>query len=319
MKRFVIPAAILVAAVAFSGCGKKQTASTGTTGAAKAKWVIGMSQCNLAEPYRVQQNKDIAEEAAKHPEIRVVFKDAQNNSETQQNQVKEFAQLGVNLLIVSPKEGRPLTKPVADAYKAGIPVVVLERQLVGDQFTCLISPDNVQIGREAGKFLVRTLGGKGSIVELKGLMTSSPAQDRHSGFMEGIKGSKLTIVFDADCAWLEDHARREMNSALARFPQIDAVYGHNDPSAHGAYMAAQQEGRGREKTIKFIGIDALPTEGVRYVRGGILSATFQYQTCGKEAVQAALKILGGERVPKLIRLGTRIYTKENVAKGGEKL
>ncbi|MGB9589201.1 MAG: hypothetical protein ACPL7O_13555, partial [Armatimonadota bacterium] len=97
------------------------------------------------------------------------------------------------------------------------------------------------------------------------------------------------------------------------------VYAHNDPSAHGAWKAAQMEGKGREKSIKFIGIDALPHEGVRYVKDGILSATFQYPTGGAEAIDIAMKILKGEKVPKNITLGTRIFTKDNVTKGGEPL
>jgi ribose transport system substrate-binding protein len=137
--------------------------------------------------------------------------------------------------------------------------------------------------------------------------------------MEGIKGSEIEIIFSADCQWLEPNAQREMNSALTRFEQIDAVYAHNDPSAHGAYQAAKQEGKGREKTIKFIGIDALPHEGVKYVEEGILAATFQYPTGGREAIEMALKILAGEDVPKNITLGTRKFTPDNVKSGGEEI
>jgi len=261
-------------------------------------------------------NADIRAAAAKHPEIKVLYKDAQNKTEVQQNQIKEFVAQRVDLIIVSPKEARPLTRPVAEAYRAGIPVIVLDRKVMGNKYTCFIGGDNVLIGREAGKFISKLLGGKGNVVELKGLMTSTPAIERHEGFMQGIRGSKIRIIFDADCHWLEPDAQREMKSALSRFPKIDAVYGHNDPSAHGAYLAARQEGRGREKKIKFIGIDALPHEGVNYVRQGILTATFQYPTCGREAIDVALKILRGKKVPKTITLGTRIFTRENVAKGG---
>jgi ribose transport system substrate-binding protein len=105
-----------------------------------------------------------------------------------------------------------------------------------------------------------------------------------------------------------------MESALARLPKIDAVYAHNDPGAHGAYLAAKSAGR--EKEMKFIGIDALPHEGVRYVREGILDATFLYPTGGAEAVELALGIFAGKKPEKKITLGTRVYTKENVDKGG---
>ena len=291
-------------------------------------FTIGMSQCNLGEPWRVQMNKDVEEAARKHPELQISFKDAQNKTEVQQAQVREFVAQGVDLLIISPKEALPLTKPVAEAYDKGIPVIVLDRKVQGDKFTCFIGGDNVMIGREAGKFLVKKLGpstslgavsvsnrGKGSIVELKGLMTSTPGQERHDGFMEGIKGSDLKIIFDADCHWLEPDAQKEMNSALSRFDRIDAVYAHNDPSAHGAYLAAKQEGKGREKKIVFIGIDALPHEGIKYVEQGILAATFQYPTGGADAIDIALKILNGEEVPKNIILGTRLFTKDTLPAG----
>lgn len=264
-------------------------------------------------------NKDISEEAAKHPEITLIAVDAQNKSETQQQQVRDLVQQQVSLILISPKESRPLTAPVEEAMKAGIPVIVLDRKIEGDKYTCFIGGDNVKIGREAGKYMVELLGGKGDIIELKGLMTSTPAQDRHNGFMEGIKGSNIKIVFDADCKWLEGDANREMASALATHPKIDAVYGHNDPSAHGAYIAARSEGKGREKQIKFIGIDGLPTEGQKYVRDGILSATFQYPTGGKEAVLTALKVLNGETVDKNITLGTRIFTADTLSQGGKPL
>lgn len=303
---------ILSLAVALSGCGR-------TT---NAKYVIGFSQCNLGEPWRRQMNDDIEAAAKKHPEIRLICKDAQNNTSVQQDQMKEFVNLGVDLIIISPKEARPLTKPVADAMAAGIPVIVLDRAIEGDNYTCFIGGDNVKIGEEAGKYMVRLLGGKGRVVELMGLMTSVPAHDRHDGFMKGIKGSQIEIIFSADCKWLEPEAQKEMASALARFPgakDIDAVYGHNDPSAHGAWVAAKNEGRGREKTIKFVGIDALPHEGVRYVKEGILTATFEYPTGGGLAIETALKILRGEKVPKKISLGTRLFTADNAATGGEPL
>ena len=123
-------------------------------------------------------------------------------------------------------------------------------------------------------------------------MTSTPGQDRDQGFREGIKGSQLKVVFDADMKWLEPDARKEMESALAVQPTIDVVYAHNDPGAHGAYLAAKAAGR--EKQMAFVGIDGLPQEGQAYVRQGILEASFEYPTGGHEAIESALKILKGE-------------------------
>jgi ribose transport system substrate-binding protein len=276
-----------------------------------------MSQCNLGEPWRVQMDADVRSAAERHPELKVVFKDAQNDTLRQRAHVEEFVSAGVDLIIISPKEAQPLTEPVARAVEAGIPVIVLDRAVLGEKYTCFIGADNKRIGQAAGRWIRQTLGGKGRVVELQGLMTSTPGQDRHSGFRQGIEGSEIEVIFAADMKWLEPDARKEMDSALARFESIDLVYAHNDPGAHGAYLAAKAAGR--EQAIKFVGIDALPQEGVVYVQQGILDATFQYPTGGAEAVETALQILEGQEVPKQITLGSRIFTQENVAQGGEPL
>jgi len=298
----------------FFSCSKEKT-EVAQEKAERAGWVIGMSQCNLGEPWRVQMNADIEQAAGQYPEIEVVFKDAQNDNLRQRSHVEEFVSSGVDLLIISPKEAAPLTPPVSQAYRRGIPVIVLDRRVLGEDYTCFIGADNRKIGRAAGAWIVRRLGGRGRVVELKGLMTSTPGQDRHSGFREGIKDSELEVIFEADMKWLEPNARQEMESALARFDRIDLVYAHNDPGAHGAWLAAKAAGR--EKDIVFVGIDGLPHEGQVYVRQGILEASFEYPTGGKEAVETALAILNGRQVPKEITLPTRVFTRENIDQGGE--
>ena len=299
----------------FAGCSKIEPEHQ--TKAAKAAFVIGMSQCNLGEPWRVQMNADVKVAAEKHPELKVLFKDAQNDTLKQRAHVEEFVSAGVDLLIISPKEAQPLTEPVAKAMDAKIPVIVLDRRLTGDKYTCFIGANNKAIGKAAGAWIVKKLGGKGKVVELKGLMTSTPGQDRNAGFREGIAGSQVEVVFDADMKWLEPDARKEMESALSRFPKIDLVYAHNDPGAHGAYLAAKAAGR--EKEMSFVGIDALPQEGIAYVRQGILDATFQYPTGGAEAIDAAIQIFKGATVPREIVLGSRVFDKDNVAQGGAEI
>jgi ribose transport system substrate-binding protein len=308
----------VVAASLLAGCGKSEPAATApaSTAAAAPSFTIGMSQCNLGEPWRVQMNKDIATAAAAHPELKVIFKDAQNDTLVQRSHVEEFVSSKVDLIIISPKEAQPLTEPVARAMDAGIPVIVLDRALLGDKYTCFIGADNKKIGKAAGEWIVKKLGGHGQVVELEGLMTSTPGQDRHSGFRDGIAGSGIDVIFAADMKWLEPQSRQEMESALARFNTIDLVYAHNDPGAHGAYLAAQAAGR---TNILFVGIDALPQEGVAYVKQGILDATFRYPTGGAEAIDAALKILHKQDVPKKVVLGTRLFDKSNIDQGGEAL
>jgi ribose transport system substrate-binding protein len=321
MKKYLLSLLILLSAVLIlAGCAKKSP-QPGETPQAEpsqtaAKWTIGMSQCNLGEPYRVQQNADVKMAAEQHPELKVVYKDAQNDTLKQVAQMEEFVSAGVNLIIISPKEAAPLTPIVATAVDKGIPVIVLDRKVVGDKYTCFVGADNTKIGKAAGKWIAEKLKGSGKIVELKGLMTTPPAQERHAGFREGIKDANgLEIIFEADMKWLEPDARKEMESALARFPEINLVYSHNDPGAHGAYLAAKAAGR--EKDIIFVGIDGLKQEGQAYVQQGILQACFEYPTGGKQAVETAMEILNGKTVPKEITIKSRIFTKDNINSGGE--
>jgi len=296
-----------------AACGSGKRGGAGTK---ESPWVIGMSQCNLGEPWRVQMNADVESAVAKHENLRLVAKDAQNDALKQRAQVDELVAQGIALLIISPKETAPLTKPVAAAFDAGVPVIVLDREVEGDKFTSFIGADNEKIGRAAGAFAAKLLGGTGNIVELKGLMTSTPGQQRNKGFRSAIAAHPgLEVVFEADMQWLEPNARKEMQSALAAHSKIDLVYAHNDPGAHGAYLAAKDAGR--EKEMKFIAIDALPHEGVAYVKDGILDATLQYPTGGAEAVAMALALLKGDKADKRVTLGTRLFTRENVDKGGE--
>jgi len=205
------------------GCSSES--HRGRAGTPDDPWVVGMSQCNLGEPWRVQMDADVRAAAAQHANLRVIFKDAQNASLTQRAQIEEFVEQGVDLIIISPKEAAPLTRPVAAAYQRGIPVIVLDRAVQGDQFTTFIGADNVKIGREAGRWIREKLRARGKIVELKGLMTSVPGQDRNRGFLEGLEldeHPELEIVFSGEMKWLEPDARREMESALATNSEIDS-------------------------------------------------------------------------------------------------
>src|SRR6266852_3122453 len=131
----VLAIGLLNAGLFVTGCSKSEPASqTGAGGDKKTKstYTIGMSQCNLGEPWRVEMNAQIKAAADKHPNLKVIFKDAQNDTLKQRAHVEEFVGAGVDLIIISPKEAQPLTEPVAKAMDARIPVIVLDRSLLGD-------------------------------------------------------------------------------------------------------------------------------------------------------------------------------------------
>ncbi len=295
--------AVIAVVLAFSGaCGRSR----------KSKFLIGFSQCNLGEPWRVAMNKAAQNEARNYPDLEVVYSDAQQDNSKQVADVETFLRQKIDLLIISPNEAKPLTAVVARAYSQKIPVIILDRAIEGETYTCFIGADNREIGKAAGEYAARILGGKGAVVEIQGLPGSPPARDRSEGFHEGISQFPgIRIIHNPAANWLREEALTQMEIALKAQARIDLVYAHNDPMAVGAYLAAKAAGRQDE--MKFIGIDALPGQegGIQEVIRGRLAATFVYPTCGKDAIETAHKILLNQPVPRRIMLKTALITKEN--------
>jgi len=255
-------------------------------------------------------NAEVAARAKDFPQMEIVFADAQQDNARQVADVETFLRQGINLLMISPNEAKPLTAVARKAYESRIPVIVIDRAVEGDTYTVFIGADNRLIGREAGKLIGDILGGKGDIVEIKGLPGSPPARDRSEGMREAIAAFPgIRIVHDPVANWLREEAMTQMEIALAAHDRIDLVYAHNDPMAIGAYLAAKAKGRDRE--MKFIGIDALPGPdgGRQAVADGRLEATFVYPTGGRQAVELAAQILAGEKVERHVTLPTEKITK----------
>ncbi|MGC4024234.1 MAG: substrate-binding domain-containing protein [Mesorhizobium sp.] len=296
------------------------TATTALTASQSAyaqdkKFKIGFSQATTIEPWRAQFNKDIIAEAEKHPEVELIITDGEDKTEKQVADVENLIRQEVDALLISPKESAGLTGVVLQAIDAKIPVFVLDRNVETDKYTQFVGGDNKLIGRAAGEYAVEVLGGagkaQGNVVEIWGGMGTQPAHDRHDGFHEFTdKEPGIEDLLDQQSGdWKQDQAYNIMANALRSNEKIDLVYGHNDPMAYGAYLAAKDAGR--EKKIKFIGIDALPGEGVTWVKNGELTATFLYATPGAEGLRQAIKFLNGERVEKTITLPTEKVTSEN--------
>ncbi len=283
----------------------------------KQRIKIGFSQATTTEPWRLLFNKELRREAAKYPEIELLVRDGQDWVEKQRDDVKEFIAAGVDAILISPKEAAPLTPVVSEAFNAGIPVFVLDRDLSNSRYTQFIGGDNLEIGRAAGRYAVKLLGGdgvaSGNLVEIWGGMGSTPAWERHRGFHEIVDQESgirlLTPPRDGD--WKQDNAYEIMIDALEKHKNIDLVYSHNDPMAYGAYLAAVDVGR--EKKISFLGIDGIPAEGVHWVAKGILTATFLYKTPGDEAIRQALRFVKGSPVPRRFTLPTETIDSSNAA------
>lgn len=271
----------------------------------KDHYVIGMSQANRAEPWREAMDSQIAAAAADYPEFEVIFQDAAQDNADQVSDVENLLTQGIDLLIISPNEAAPLNAVVREAWESCIPVIVLDRNLVDPNYSMFIGADNVAIGRAAGAYAAQWCADNGrtecNIAEIRGLEGAPPAQDRGDGFRAGLADGGLSednIVFSQNADWLRERAVPAAAAAFQANENLDVLYGHNDPMAEGAYIAAQDAGIDATSVL-FIGIDALPTPdgGIMSVLEGRLGVTFVYPTGGRQAIDWAHQILVGHIVP----------------------
>jgi ribose transport system substrate-binding protein len=287
------------------------------------KYVIGFSQANYAEPYRQHVNNDLIEQVKAVPQFELQIADGAGNDNTQTSQVDNFITQGVDLLMISPFEAAPLTPVVSRAYKAGIPVIELDRKTVGKDYTAFVGGDNYKIAYEAGTYTAKTLlPDGGEVAALEGLPSSTPAIERLNGFKDGIKQNpKIKLVAEQAGDWLPDKATTAFAAMLQSHPDIQVVYASNDLMAAGSYIAAK--GAGKQDQVKIIGTDGLPgpAGGIHAVAEGQWAATFTYPTGAAEAVDLAKKILldCAESVPAVVTVPTLAITKDNARELNAKL
>jgi len=279
-------------------------------------YVIGVSLANLTEPWRINMRDEIMAEASRHGNLRVVFTDAADSSNRQIQDVNTLLASGIDLLIISPNDTEALTPVIARAYRS-IPVILLDRSVVGFDYTLFIGPDNRLIGKQAGQYVSELLGAKGGkIVEIMGRSGSPPVLDRSLGFQDAISHRRnITIVDTIVADWLRDKAEDELTAWLKKKGRVDVIFAQNDAMADGARRAAAKLGI---SGIRVVGIDGLPgpNGGIEMVRRKDLSATFTCPTGGKEAVIYAMDVLHHEEgIPKKMILRTSLVTEKTIESG----
>ena len=151
------------------------------------RYHIGVSQCSDDE-WRHKMNKEMQREALFYDGVQVEFRTAKDNNQYQINDINYFIDRKVDLLIVAPNEAAVITPSVEKAIKKGIPVVVVDRKILSDNYTAFVGADNYKIGSDVGHYIVCRLNGKGNIFEVTGLQGSTPAMERHRGLMDALAG-----------------------------------------------------------------------------------------------------------------------------------
>ncbi len=276
----------------------------GCTSSGKQKrHVIGLSQCMLDDAWREAMVNDMRIEASNYDDVEIIIKDAQNNNETQIQQIRDLIRQKVDVLIISPYQSEPITAVAEEAFHAGIPTIITDRKVNTDQYTSFVGANNYEIGLAAGNYAANYLPPNAIILEIWGLTQTSPAQERHKGFADALRGREDLSFRKLEGQWLVDTARMELRK-LQHPEQIDFVYAHNDMMAIAAreYFMAWDSIRGRD--LRIIGVDAVAGAGLEAVEDGRINASFLYPTGGEQVIRTAMRIIQGEPVDKFIPLRT---------------
>ena len=277
------------------------------------KYVIGVSQCS-EDTWRDKLNDELKMGEYLNDSLIVKLASSNDDNMLQNKQVNQFIDEGVDLLIVSPNQLSAISKSVERAYDKGIPVILYDRKTNSDKYTAFIGCDNYTIGKSMGTFIAQQLQGKGRIVEISGLEGSSPALERHRGFMDAIKPYPgLQVVASEGGNWKEEGGIQAMKRILKQTQDFDYVFAHNDCLAWGAYVAARQ--MRVKRNYKYTGVDGMATEGggLELVRDGIFEASYLYPTKGDEVIALAMKILKHQPYERDNYLSTSIITQANAA------
>ncbi|PJF01004.1 substrate-binding domain-containing protein [Prevotella intermedia] len=274
------------------------------------KYVIGVSQCS-EDIWRNKLNDELLMETYQHKDVELLFASAKDNDKLQTEQIEKFIQRGVDLLIISPNQVHSITPVIDKAYDKGIPVILFDRKTDSQKYTAFIGADNVKVGKTIGEFIAKTLHGEGKVIEIKGLDNSSPAIDRHKGFVQALsKYPDIQLKRTLSGEWTKESGYKSMKSAIADAKDCNIVWGQNDRMAEGAQRAMAEAGI---RNVQYVGTDALPSKGggIEAVHNGKLLASYIYPTRGDMVMQLAMRILKKQPFHRDNYLKGALVTKDN--------
>lgn len=315
MKKLVslVLSAMLITAV-FAGCGN-QTQTTSSTPGEGAKGEqstkIGLSMNTQTNPFFVDV-KDGVQKAADEHGIELFVTDAQDDPSIQMKDIENLITKNPDAIIIDPCDSDAIVASVEACNAAGIPVFTMDRQSNGGEVIAHIGYDAIKSGRIAGQYLVDTLGGKGNVVEIQGIMGTNVAQDRSKGFNEVMsENPDMKIVATAVANFDRAQAMTVVENILQANPKIEGMYCANDEMLLGALEAV--EAAGRKDEIVMIGCDAID-DTVEALKAKRVDATIAEPPffLGKAILNTAVEHLNGKTIEKNVILDNSLVTQENV-------
>ncbi|MCR8657802.1 substrate-binding domain-containing protein [Paenibacillus endoradicis] len=308
--KFMLFIVVFMVLISLFSCSNQESSLTDK----EVKYLIGVSQPNLNEPWRVVMNEEINLYADTYPDLRVIFTDGGNDSKQQEEDLHKLMGYGIDILIVSLDDPILLTPTIAEIYSK-IPVIVLGRGVTGYDYTLYIGTDNRLIGSKAAEYAKQLLGKENNrIVEILGLQGSPTVEERSEGFREALSNRQDIMITQSIYAdWQRDKSEDELTKSLEDANEIDLIFAHNDAMALGASLALKNKGI---SGVKIIGVDGVKGDngGLNLVKDGTLIGTFTSPTGGGEAIRYAIDILNKEKgIPKKVILRSHQITAENIS------
>ncbi len=280
MRNIIISTFVLL--LFLTGCSTRQP-----------QYRIGVSQC-LDDAWRQKMNEEMERELLLHPEMSISRRIAYGNNEMQCAQIDSFIAERVDLLIVSPNVAEDIKPAVSKAYRAGIPVIVADRRVSGDEWTAFIGGDNYKVGVLMAQWL-NGLQNKQRIplhvLEVAGLPGSTPATLRHQGMVDSLQDEvKLASVMGA---WYQEEAYQVVFDYLRSHKNIDAIVAHNDLMAIGAAEAVRDSKGYGKGSVHIMGVDGILL-GLQAIADGTIECSATYPSRGDLIIETAAHILGKE-------------------------
>lgn len=283
---------------------------TGQAAATDPEFIIGFPEDNLSNEWRAAQMNEIRAELAKHPNVKFLMADAKGSVAQNVSDIEKMVDDGAQLLFLGPRKPDVIGPLVSRLRKQGIRIVLLTRRLNSEDYDTFISPDDFKIAYEAAAYMAEKLNGTGRILMLEGVPTTTTAIRRSAGFLAGIADYPGIKVMSGTANYSRNEAIKVVDKLLSSGETFEGIYAHNDAMASGARIVLKGKGIA-PSAVPVVSIDFLPETRDAIIKGEQL-ASFTYPTCGKVGVAAALKILNGEKVPRVIRVPFQLVTPENV-------
>ena len=269
----------------------------------KDKYKVGFAQTESNNPWRLAQTASMKDEAAKRG-CQLVYTDAASSAAKQVADVNSMIAQGVDFIFLPPREEKPLIPAVMAAKKAGIPVLLIDRNVdpslakPGQDYLAFIGSNFVLEGQRVADWTIEKTGGKGKIIELEGSVGASPANDRKKGFDDTIKAKApgLTLLASQSGDFARAKGRQVAETLLQAHPDATIVYAHNDEMALGAIAAIEAAGKVPGKDILVVSIDG-EKDAIQAIVDGKLGCSCECNPrFGPAAFDILYKYAAGEKI-----------------------